>query len=466
MKGRYVRIIHQTGTYPAMVADFSDTLEDQTGCQLNQVRLGPRALATDGAYKGWLIKITSGSNNSQTSTVTEYNGTSKIATLKTNWVKQVPDKGSTFILVKPEKAPFTSLSGRAILNFTELGVYPNWTLPDSGTNLALAGTATMSGNGLGGDGKSYPASNAIDGSYANFTLSGYDGTGPVWWMVDLRNDADIYIIRLVNRRDAGQERMLGFQFQILDSSSKVIYTSDPITTSMHAYEVFPPSKVVQGSRSTGLASASFFTQFTPFSACSVACGGGTRKRVRGIVPDNTKDVRYLSTNPADLVETEPCNTQTCPVFSAWSPFTDCVAGKKTRTRTVVSGIAGAADLLDTSDCTELPTYSDWTPYTDCIAGKKSRTRTALSGTAAAGDLLETTDCTVTPTPTPIIQTALNAIPVQYSDTGNTPTVWERFKTEILIAVAIITFIIICSMCKCCFGRNKSTGNVPTFKLSN
>ena len=398
MRGQFVRIIHQTGTYPEIVPDYSETLGDQTGCSSSQVRLGSKALSGSDAYKGWGIKVTSGNNNGEIHTVTKYDGATKLATLDKSWTKQNPAVGSTIILAVPGKAKYLSLSGRAVLNFAELEVYSDWAAVDSGINLAKGGTATMSGNGLGGDGKPYPASNAIDGNYANFTLSGYDGTGPVWWMVDLKKEFDIAIIRLVNRRDYGPERLYGFQFQILDSSSKVIFTSNKVLDTMHAHEVFPPSMVVHGTMSsTGLGSSSFFTQFSPFSACTAKCGGGTRKRVRGMIPNS--DGRLISNNPADLVQVEPCNTQTCPVFSTWSDYGDCVAEKKTRTRKLLSGTAGPGDLLsESASCTMAPVFSDWSPYSECVDDKKTRTRKVLSGTTSKPtDLSETAPCTVAPT---------------------------------------------------------------------
>lgn len=398
MRGQFVRIIHQAGTYPEIVPDYSETLGDQTGCSSSQVRLGTKALSGSDAYKGWGIKVTSGTNSGEIHTVTTYNGATKIATLDKSWTKQNPAAGSMIVLAVPGKAKYLGLTGRAVLSFAELEVYSDWAAADSGINLAKGGTATMSGSGLGGDGKSYPASNAVDGNYANFTLSGYDGTGPVWWMVDLKKEVDIAIIRLVNRRDFAPERLYGFQFQILNSSSKVIFTSNQILNTMHAHEVFPPSTAVQGTMSsTGLGSSSFFTQFSPFSACTAPCGGGTRKRVRGMIPNS--DGRLLSNNPADLVQIEPCNTQTCPVFSTWSDYGDCVADKKTRTRKLLSGTAGPGDLLsETTACTLAPVFSDWSPYSECVNDKKTRTRKVLSGTTSnPTDLLDTAPCTVAPT---------------------------------------------------------------------
>src|SRR5215217_6393825 len=407
MKGRYVRIFHPTGIYQQLPPDITDTLGDQTGCKPNEVRLGTKAY--DVTYSKWGMKLTSGSNSGEIRTLTAYDSASKIATVDQNWTIQ-PNTGSTYILVKPEKVPFMILgTTRAALNFTELEVYPNWLSPDATVDQARTGTATMSsGKGLSSQsvitytgpppvGSPYEASNGIDGNYTNFVHSGYDGSGEVWWMVDLKNDVDIYIIRLINRRDGWWQRLLGFQIQILDYKSVVVYTSDPITSVMHAYEVFPPATAVAGTLSTtGFGYSSFHTQWSPFSSCSATCGGGTSVSVRGMIPN--VDGREISNTPAALVQSQACNTQACPVYSAWGPYTPCVAGVKTRSRTVVSGVAAnSKDLLDSADCPLPPTFSIWSPYSNCAAGKKTRTRTTLSGTAGPGDLLDSADCTMPPT---------------------------------------------------------------------
>lgn len=56
----------------------------------------------------------------------------------------------------------------------------------------------------------------------------------------------IGIVRVVNRRDCCQNRILGFQIEILDTSSKVVYSSNRISAIAHTYEVFPPNKDVFG----------------------------------------------------------------------------------------------------------------------------------------------------------------------------------------------------------------------------
>ena len=439
MRGRYVRIIHPTGIYQQLPPDITDTLGDQTGCKPNEVRLGTNTSSTNVTYAKWGMKLTSGSNNGEIRTITAYDSASKIATVDQNWTIQ-PNTGSTYILVKPEKVPFMILGkSRAALNFAELEVYPNWLSSDATVDQARAGTATMSsGKGLSSQsvityagpppvGSPYEASNGIDGNYTNFVHSGYDGSGPVWWMVDLKNDVDIYTIRLINRRDEWWQRLLGFQIEILDNKSNVVYTSDPITSAMHAYEVFPPATAVAGSFSTtGSGYSSFFTQWSPFSDCSAACGGGTSVSVRGMIPN--VDGRVISNAPTDLVKSQACNTQACPVYSAWGPYTPCMAGVRTRSRTVVSGIAGnSKDLLDSASCTMPPTFSIWSPYSDCAAGKKTRTRTTLSGTAGPGDLLDSADCLM-------------------------PTTYEKYKIPIIVIASLVAVILICIMCKCCRKR--------------
>lgn len=449
MRGQYVRIIHPVGTYAPVAPESSATLGDQAGCTATQVRLGAGALTGNDAYKGWGFMITSGTS-SQFRLVTGYNGTTKLATLDRNLDAPLPSAVSKIDFYKPDNVPFIGLQGRAVLNVAEIEVYPDWASPDSGTNLVKSGVATQTGSGLGGDGKPYPAINAIDGDYANFSLTGYDGSGPVWLMVDLKKEADIGIIRVIPRRGV-QTRMHGFQFEILDSSSKVVYSSNPIATAMNAYEVFPPAKDVLGTLSaTG---GSYFTQFTPFSACSAPCGSGTRKRIRGMIPNT--DGSVISTNPADLVQIEPCNTHACPVFSAWSDYGACTDNKQTRTRTLISGLAGPGDILtESATCTStMPTvFSDWGLYGDCSNGKKSRNRTVVSGSNwTAADLREEADCTAStapaavPIPTPIPNETVTTT----NASDNRMQFLEDNKLPISIVGAVIMLILICCIYKCC-----------------
>ncbi|KAK3583750.1 hypothetical protein CHS0354_022782 [Potamilus streckersoni] len=81
-----------------------------------------------------------------------------------------------------------------------------------------------------------------------------------------------------------------------------------------------------------------WSDFGPWSSCSVTCGGGTQKRYRYCNNPIPHGGAYCV---GSSEEQQSCNTQSCSVdgiFSAWSEFSSCVSvnacrGKKTRTRT-------------------------------------------------------------------------------------------------------------------------------------
>lgn len=103
-----------------------------------------------------------------------------------------------------------------------------------------------------------------------------------------------------------------------------------------------------------------FSQWSVWSACSAACGGGTQYRTRTVPPDS--DERC----DAFLVQTQACNTQPCDAIdcqvSAWSEWSDCSAvcdgGERSRTRSVIqppqNGGADCPSLEQTEACNTQP----------------------------------------------------------------------------------------------------------------
>lgn len=252
---------------------------------------------------------------------------------------------------------------RALLNFTELEAYS--TTIGLFTDVARSKPTSMSSSPLTYGSVVYGASNGVDGNYTltNFVHSTETSatTTPVWWMVDLAGEYDIDVIRLVNRRDCCQERLLGFCIEILDNQRQVVYTSDIIAVVNVAYEFFPPDKTVLSIKATG--DGYFYTNWSPWSACSTTCGSGQKTRSRGVVPD-PKGAKPDTLDP--LTESVPCNTDACPTaFTTWSDWTTCTAtscgttGTTSRTRRVVAdvvgklGVATDADLVETKPCSAL-----------------------------------------------------------------------------------------------------------------
>jgi len=241
---------------------------------------------------------------------------------------------------------------------------------------------------------------------------------PVWLMIDLGAEHDIDIIRAINRRDCCQERMVGFSFEILDSTQQVLYTSSDILDVAMAYEVFPPDVKIY--KTLANANDQFYTNWSPWSVCSLPCGSGVQKRARGLIPNAKGE---FPTQPEATNESQACNTNKCATaFSDWSEWGACVAGLKERKRTIVPDVAGQL------------------------------------GSATAADLSETQAC---PIPTPVTPTPQNvtspstvtaATPPDPSNFfGHTFSLGNADLKTIGVAVAAI-MLLICCIC-CCYVRS-------------
>lgn len=77
----------------------------------------------------------------------------------------------------------------------------------------------------------YPPSNVIDKNDDTFshTASGIEDFANIWLEIDLGQDKDIAKLKLVNRKDCCQERLVGTQIRISDASGKVVYISPVIS---------------------------------------------------------------------------------------------------------------------------------------------------------------------------------------------------------------------------------------------
>jgi len=101
--------------------------------------------------------------------------------------------------------------------------------------------------------------------------------------------------------------------------------------------------------------------WSAWSPCSSPCGSGTQTRTRTVVTPAANGGKPCPV----LSETNPCNTQPCPVdcvvsaWSAWSPCSvECGGGTQSRTRTVTTfpayGGTPCPTLVETNPCNTQP----------------------------------------------------------------------------------------------------------------
>jgi hypothetical protein len=75
-----------------------DSIPNQSTSSLSQLKLSSLTSSVDGAYDGWWIKIFSGTNTNQVRQIVGYNGSQRVATLKTPFTTQNPSSGDTVYL--------------------------------------------------------------------------------------------------------------------------------------------------------------------------------------------------------------------------------------------------------------------------------------------------------------------------------------------------------------------------------
>jgi hypothetical protein len=154
------------------------------------------------------------------------------------------------------------------------------------------------------------------------------------------------------------------------------------------------------------------SNWSAFSACSQACGGGMRTRTRSVVVNGP--------NCPSLIETEVCNTQPCAVdceMSAWGDYSDCSqvcgGGTQTRTRSITQapqfGGAACGSTMEVRECNTQPCavnceMSAWSEYSACSVacggGTQTRNRSIIqepqNGGAACGSTIEDRACNTDP----------------------------------------------------------------------
>lgn len=111
-----------------------DTLPLQGGVSSTEIKLSTGASVSDDYYIGWWIKVTSGFNNNQVRKITDYDGTTKVATISSAWTTQNPTNGDTVFLYNK---PYVGLIYNEINDRFELG---------SSVNAATSGNITFTSN--------------------------------------------------------------------------------------------------------------------------------------------------------------------------------------------------------------------------------------------------------------------------------------------------------------------------------
>lgn len=151
-----------------------------------------------------------------------------------------------------------------------------------------------------------------------------------------------------------------------------------------------------------------FSAWSPWSACSKACGKGEQIRTRtSSCPDQP---------PESLAQSRACNTQPCDcAFSDWSNWSECSAacglGHQNRTRTAQDCQAPLSELEQTRSCLAKACTTDcalspWSEWSECSVSSRrgcgqgtsvrSRSVTVLPSSegAACGALTDFRDCLV------------------------------------------------------------------------
>lgn len=77
---------------------LSITIPSQIGLTSTQIKLHSGASASDNYYTNWWIKVTSGFSNGQVRKITNYSGSTKIATISSDWTSQNPSGGDIIYL--------------------------------------------------------------------------------------------------------------------------------------------------------------------------------------------------------------------------------------------------------------------------------------------------------------------------------------------------------------------------------
>jgi len=253
------------------------------------------------------------------------------------------------------------------------------------------------------------SSRAVDGN-ADSQYSGLSCTHTkmevgAWWRVDLGHEKNVGKIIVVNRADCCAERLQNFEVRVgnvdspkanaichyrylapISGEKTKLYCSRP-TQGRYVYvrlrdmEHLTLCEVEVYALKTGEKVDGGFSQWSPFSACNVSCGGGIHFRTRTC--SNPYPANSGAACAGDRRMEASCNTHKCPIdggLSLWSSWgqclTRCGSGIQYRRRQCNNpspqhgGKPCTGPLEESRACSAQPCpvdggYGPWTPYTAC-----------------------------------------------------------------------------------------------------
>ncbi|XP_063677768.1 SCO-spondin-like [Bolinopsis microptera] len=167
-----------------------------------------------------------------------------------------------------------------------------------------------------------------------------------------------------------------------------------------------------------------WSDFSDWSECSVACGGGSQSRSKSC--SNPAPKNGGADCDGDDSESQDCNADPCPVDGGWSDFSDwsdcsvaCGGGSQSRSKSCSNPAPenGGADCdgddSESQDCNADPCPVDggWSDFSDwsecsvaCGGGSQSRSKSCSNpapengGADCDGDDSESQDCNADPCP--------------------------------------------------------------------
>jgi len=134
------------------------------------------------------------------------------------------------------------------------------------------------------------------------------------------------------------------------------------------------------------------------------CVGNKRTRTCDCISPDTYHCRGVLSESKDCltIVTLPPPTTPGAIWSSWSSWGNCAAGKRSRTCNCISSNSNICQgvLEEKQDCAEEIIWSSWTSFGDCVRGKRVRTCDCLSGNPSVcrGVLSEAQTCTPAATP--------------------------------------------------------------------